>query len=80
MEAGKILFDTNPMSMVCSIVCSHDRSDQSGKGRQLYAGVKCNHVTKKGVRNLCPASSGFLILTASSGPEKGKVLLRLLRI
>lgn len=30
MEAGKILFDTNPMSMVCSIVCSHDRSDQSG--------------------------------------------------
>ena len=43
MEAGKILFDTNPMSMVCSIVCSHDRSDQSGKGRQLYAGVKCNH-------------------------------------
>ena len=35
MEAGKILFDTNPMSMVCSIVCSHDRSNQPGTGRTI---------------------------------------------
>ena len=24
-EAGKILFENNPMSLVCSIVCDHNR-------------------------------------------------------
>ena len=35
MEAGKILFDNNPMSAVCAVVCNHDKQCAGGCIRGL---------------------------------------------
>ena len=47
MEAGKLLFENNPMSVVCSTVCNHEQQCQGG----CVLGHKGNPIHFSGIEN-----------------------------
>ena len=67
MEAGRLLFENNPMSVVCSIVCNHEAQCQGG----CVLGRKDNPIHFSGIENFI--SDAYLDrMSIADVPKKGQ--------
>ena len=67
MEAGQLLFENNPMSVVCSIVCNHEAQCQGG----CVLGRKDNPIHFSGIENFI--SNAYLDrMSIADVPKKGQ--------
>ena len=67
MEAGQLLFENNPMSVVCSIVCNHEAQCQGG----CVLGRKENPIHFSGIENFI--SDAYLDrMSIADVPKKGQ--------
>ena len=67
MEAGQLLFENNPMSVVCSIVCNHEAQCQGG----CVLGRKDNPIHFSGIENFI--SDAYLDrMSIADVPKKGQ--------
>ena len=74
--AGKMLFDNNPLSVICSIVCDHGRQCQGHcvrgiKGEPVEVGTIENFISERYLDVLeidCAPANGIKVAVIGSGP------------
>ena len=86
-EAGEMLFDNNPLSVVCSLVCSHEKQCQGHcvlgrKGNPVHISSIENYISTTYLDRLKfekPESNGKMVGIVGSGPAGITIAIELAR-
>lgn len=87
-EAGEMLFKNNPLSMVCSLVCNHEKQCEGNcilgiKGTPIHISSIENYVSDTFFDHMkidCAPSNGMMAAVIGSGPAGITISLELARL
>ena len=87
MEAAEILFENNPLSVVCSLVCNHEGQCEGHcvrgiKGEPVHFSAIENYISDSCFERLdmtCAPSNGMKVGVVGAGPAGITIAIRLAR-
>ena len=87
-EAGSFLFENNPLSLVCSLVCDHNRQCEGHcvlgrKGQPVHISSIENYISEACLDNMeieCAPSNGKMIAVIGGGPAGITIAIEMRRM
>lgn len=86
-EAGRMLFENNPLSIVCSLVCDHQKQCEghcvlSRKGQSIHISSIENYISNACLDNMeipCKENNGKMVAVIGAGPAGITIALEMRR-